>query len=661
MGYSQLLKLGEFLWKDYYILRGDIPTPTCDPNPDIDAELQKVLAEKESQDDEFGDLFGEPEDNTEALRESLQKQASLCQEKHRIAEENQARVTDTVRMFRQVDYFLLKVSEFGRENQRLFLGLMLFFCAITTTLTKHHIGLRLMTTQLDFRVGSIVMTIANAAVTYSAYWFLSNGYASGTEMLHAEIRWLYLIGFGSLTLVTLVQCFQKPPSDLEPGGTMSKAFLSVPLYAYMALISANFYIIQESNPQGMVLFVDKIMDAADMFMKIGLYIWIGMLLKQTYIGELVFSIFKPWRLPPEMLAFTAVVLMAVPTAYTGASGIIVIAMGAVVYNELRRAGARRQLALAATAMTGSLGVVLRPCLLVVIIAALNKEVTTDQLFGWGVKIFMLTSVLFLIISLLGKESKFTMAPVSEALAPSLNAFKPLIPYAMVFALVAVLYAVIFDAYLDEFSAPTILPVIILALVIYEKLMGKPHLKYHQEGDDEREVKVEPAVRVATTDTTVHIGALLTVMALGITVGGVIEDSGFVSGLAEQGELFSSQWTTMAFLCLALVLIGMSMDAFAAVILVSGSIAQLAYQQGIDPLHFWMLVLVAFELGYLTPPVAINHLLTRQVVGEEEFEKSKEEVQGRGFWRRHERLLLPLAVMFTAMLIVAFAPLIYTGT
>ena len=660
MGYSQFLKLGEYLWKDYYILRGDIPTPTCNPNPDIEAELQELLAKQSNEEDEFGGLFGEPTDNTPALRESLQKQAALCEEKHRIATENQARVTDTVRMFRQIDYFLLKVSEFGRENQRLFLGLMLFFCAVTTTLTKHHIGLRLMTTQLDFRVGAYFMTVANVAVTYSAYSFLSNGYASGTEMLHPQIRWLYLIGFGTLTLVTLVQCFQKAPSDLEPGGTIGKALLSVPLYAYMGLISANFYIFQEGNAQGMTLYIDKIMDAADMFMKIGLYIWIGMLLKQTYIGELVFSIFKPWRLPPEMLAFTAVVLMAIPTAYTGASGIIVIALGAVVYNELRRAGARRQLALAATALTGSSGVVLRPCLLVVIIAALNKEVTTDQLFGWGLWVFMLSSALFMIFALLYRDTKLTVAPVNEAIQPSLAAFKPLIPYAIVFVLVAVVYGLVFDAYLDEFSAPTILPIIILALVIYEKVVGKPHLKYEQEGNDERETRVEPAIRKATTETTGHIGALLTVMALGITVGGVIEDSGFVSGLAEQGQLFHSQWATMAFLCLALVGIGMTMDAFAAVILVSGSIAQLAYSQGIDPLHFWMLVLVAFELGYLTPPVAINHLLTRQVVGEEEFELSKKDVEGKGFFRRHERLLLPLMVMFTAMIIVAFAPLVYNG-
>ena len=60
-----------------------------------------------------------------------------------------------------------------------------------------------------------------------------------------------------------------------------------------------------------------------------------------------------------------------PTAYTGASGIFVIAAGALIYHEVRHAGGSRQFALAASAMSGSLGVVLRPCLLVVLIAGIG--------------------------------------------------------------------------------------------------------------------------------------------------------------------------------------------------------------------------------------------------------------------------------------------------
>ena len=174
------------------------------------------------------------------------------------------------------------------------------------------------------------------------------------------------------------------------GNRIGAALLSIPLYCYMAFTAIYFYILKESNPQGIVLFIDKIMDISTIFINIALYIWVGMMLKQTHFGARLFRVFTPWKLPPECLAVIAILIMALPTAYTGASGIIIIAMGGVIYNELRRAGARRQLALAATAMTGSLGVVLRPCLLVVLIAALNNEVTTDEMFGWGKYVFALT-------------------------------------------------------------------------------------------------------------------------------------------------------------------------------------------------------------------------------------------------------------------------------
>lgn len=85
---------------------------------------------------------------------------------------------------------------------------------------------------------------------------------------------------------------------------------------------------------------------------------------------------------------------------------------------------------------------------------------------------------------------------------------------------------------------------------------------------------------------------------------------------------------------------------------------MAFNNGIDPLHFWMITLVAFELGYLTPPVALNHLLTRQVVGDDEVESAK--LSTGSFFRRYEKFLLPIATMLTALLIVSFLPLVSDG-
>lgn len=650
---AQINRLGNHLWTDYHLLRLDLVKPDCNPNVDVDARVQEILGA--SSDDPFGGIFDAPD--PEATRQSVLNQKAICQETHATVERVQGQMTDTIIAFRSVDHALSALSQFSRDNQSNMLVLMVFICALTATLTYHHIGLRPMQTRMDYRVGAIAQFVASVALAYSSYHYLKNGWLSGTVILNENIRWAYLIGFSLLAVVTFTQIF-RIPEHAKPGGSPLKALLSVPLYCYMAFSSANFYILSHDNPQGMVLFVDKIMDTSSIYLAVGLYIWVGMLLKQTFVGEYVFRIFKPWRMPPELMAFVAVVVMAVPTAYTGASGIILIAMGAVIYAELRRVGARRQLALAATAMSGSLGVVLRPCLLVLLIAVLNKEVTTDLMYGWGSKIFLLTASMFFLVSLFAKRGPLTVAPVSEALAPSLAALKPLIPYVLVFVLIALFYAYGLNAHLDEHSAPYLLPVILLGFLMYERWLGRPTANEDDYQDNERAPNVEGSVRAATTNATVHIGALTMLMALGLTSGGVIEDSGIIQAATEHGNIFTNIWVAMGALVLLLVLLGMVMDPFGAIILVSGTVAQAAYAQGVDPLHFWMIVLVAFELGYLSPPVALNHLLTRQVVGEREIELAKEEVAGENFWMRHERYLLPLTVMGISLLIVAFGPLIY---
>ena len=83
------------------------------------------------------------------------------------------------------------------------------------------------------------------------------------------------------------------------------------------------------------------------------------------------------------------------------------------------------------------------------------------------------------------------------------------------------------------------------------------------------------------------------------------------------------------------------------------ILRCADNNGIHPVHFWMIVLTAFELGYLSPPVALNQLLTRQVVGEKEMEDADEEVRNESFYYRYERWILPLLVMVPALLIVVY--------
>jgi len=724
--HSQLLKFGESQWDQYFILRGDIPNPDCNPDINIDAEVARLVSEAETESADELDLFAE-EVNPDAIRQSVEQSLAMCREKWSIAKQNQERVTDDVRIYREIETGVAKLVTFVGQYKQLLLCVLILICAATTTLTRHHIGLRTVATRKDYYTAVIMQLIAHAMLMFSEISYRAaeqNAMAEGVQVQFFYLHAWWIAGFGLLTLISIYQLLT-PPKDLEPGGNMGHAFLSVPLYAYMSVsASLQFWVFPALEQmgggelavapyyQGIGVYLSQMMELSGMFLSLALYVWIGMLLKQTRVTELFFNVLRPWSLSPELLCFVVLVLAAWPTAFTGASGIFVIAAGTLIYTELRRNNARRGLALASTAMSGSMGVVLAPCLLVVIIAALNKDVTTGEMYHFGFMIYMLTAVLFLLVSQIARREPTHVAPVATALPASIKLMGPLVPYIVIIIAALGVYTTVFDQKLDEFSAPYILPVILIAVLLYDKSgawvskvasvviylgialgayqlatgpgMSGSDMTYaviklaiagwlatiafshannwerdRNEGHApsmERRRPVEIAMREATNETVGHIGALLMLMALSVSIGGTIERS-HVMDLFPQMD---SVWGTMTVLLVVMVIIGMIMDPYGAVILVNATIAQVAFQAGIDPLHFWMFALLSFELGYLTPPVALNHLLTRHLIGDREVELAKQDAAaaGMGWWYRHERYVMPVTIMFIALMIVAYGPLLY---
>ncbi|MEP1214327.1 MAG: TRAP transporter large permease subunit [Marinobacter sp.] len=649
--HNQMLRGGEQLWSGYYKLRADPVQPTCDPNVDIEAAVQEELA-KDGSDNPMAALLGEVEKDPAEVRLAIERSVENCRQSYQSYENLRDKLTPGVKAYRAMELFVADLIAFGLESQRYILVILVMLCAVTATLTRHHIAMRAMETRLDYTVSHTLQTIANAMLLGSSVIFRQSSFGSGNTMSPEELLLhnLWVIGFAALTLASLYRLI-RVPDDLAEGGVLNKAFLAVPLYTVMCLISGTYFALI-GHASGIGIYLGKMMELSDMFLNVGLYVWVGMMLKQTRLATLVFNVFRPWRMPPELLAVVAVLVAAVPTAYTGASGIFVIAAGAVIYTELRAAGARRHLALAATAMSGSLGVVLRPCLLVVVIAYLNREVTTDELFGWGIWVFVLTAAMFTAVALtVNRQSRFNLAPAAVAFSPMMSALKQLIPYVLVIFAVVLLYRFALDVKMDEFSAPRLLPVIMLAILLYEHISLK-----NRKGRASGEINhqgLERSLRSATNDTTAEIGALLLLLGLSVSIGGVIERSHLMEAFPQS---FDSAWSAMLLMVVILVVLGMIMDAFGAVILVTATVATIAYSSGIHPIHFWMVTLVAFELGYLSPPVALNHLLTRQVVGEAEVLAAQQE-EGT-FYQRHERIIMPLIAMGISLVLVAFVPLLF---
>ncbi len=649
--HARLLQVGEAVWPGYASLRVEPKKPDCDPNASPDRSGQGEATEATDEGDDFlDDLMGEDGGDAEAEAAALEAAREACRKRHAEYEAQLARRTAGLRAFQAVEGGVAALVKFGVAWMRHLLVLLLLICAATATALKAHIGLRPPETALDNLVSESGQLVANLLLLASSFAKWTIDRESGLEVQHAGLPLLWLAGFAvlaGLNVVGIVRARKMSASE----GRVGHALLTVPLYATMAILSGAYFFLVERHASGLAIYLQKLTEHSILYIHVGLYVWAGMLLKRTRLAELSFDLLRPWKLPPELLAFVVVAASAIPTAYSGASGIFVIAAGAVIYHELRAAGARTQLALAATAMSGSLGVVLPPCLLVVIVASLNKQVTTDQLFHWGWRVFGLTTVLFFVAALVTRKGPLSMARPKEALTPTIAAARALLPYALLLGGTLLATWLALDATLDEHSAPILLPFLLLVLLWWDRRGAKKEAGAPAASSDAEALSWRLALTGATRETTGHIGALLLLMGLSVCIGGVIERAQLMEMLPAS---LGSPLATMAVMVVLLVFIGMVMDPYGAVILVSAAIAGVAYDGGIDPVHFWMVVLVAFELGYLTPPVALNHLLARQVVGVVEDDAP----EGGSFWSRHERILLPMAVMATALLLVAFVPLLW---
>ena len=662
MVHGQLLKFGESMFGDpqaqvqYFMLRAEPSKPECDPNLNIDQELARQLAAgaaPKKADDDIGDLFGD--DNQPAdpavLRKSLEQSQAICKAKFDLYTKVVQHQTPQVKAYRVLETSFFGLFQVGTDNRPLILLLMVAISAITTTLGFHHIGIRPGHYTRDYYLQSVFQAVASGLLLFSSVRYYQILQGSGVAVEHPLIHYIWMGLFTILLLINLKRVVM-PVKSPHGDGEWGQAALAIPLYAQMAIISGLYFLIK-GHHAGLAIYINQLMELPSIFMNLGLFIWSGMLLKQSRIVDLFMNTLRPWSMSPQLLTYIILLGAAVATAYTGASGVFVIAAGGIIYHEVRASGGSRQFALAATAMSGSLGVVLRPCLLVVMIAALNKQVTTSGLYHWGFYVFLLTSTLFFLVSQLLRTQRANIASPATAIPAMIREMIPLVPYVIGVLVIVAIYEFALDTKLNEITAPTIMPVILILMLVFDKITNKGKAELTPDYASHRQEGVERSIRYATNETIGHIGALLSLMTLSLAMGGVIERSEVMGFFP---KVFENHWTAMAFLVVTKVLLGMIMDPFGAVVLVSGTLAPIAYANNIDPLHFWMMVLVAFELGYLLPPVAINQLLTRQVIGEEEVTQADAEVKHLGFYRRYERWILPLIVMTVGLVVVSFGPL-----
>ena len=145
---------------------------------------------------------------------------------------------------------------------------------------------------------------------------------------------LWCVGFATLSIINVSHLIKRPDFAHPHQFSIARLLMTIPLFTYMGLIAGIWFLGLEGHSSGQAIYLHKFIQHPTIYLGIGLYIWAGMLFATTRVARLAFGLLTPWGLPIGVLAWLAVVLSAIPTAYSGASGIFVIAAGAVIFEQL---------------------------------------------------------------------------------------------------------------------------------------------------------------------------------------------------------------------------------------------------------------------------------------------------------------------------------------
>jgi tripartite ATP-independent transporter DctM subunit len=368
-------------------------------------------------------------------------------------------------------------------------------------------------------------------------------------------------------------------------GLLLLTLLGAPLYAVFGAIAMLSFAAEGIDPSVIMVDLNRIATNPTL-VAIPLFTFAGYLLAESKAPTRMVNVaraFFGWI--PGGLGVVTLMTCALFTAFTGASGVTIIALGGLLFPILLQERYPERFSLGLVTTAGSLGLLFPPSL-PLILYALVATISVDRLFTAG----LLPGILLLVI--LGAyvirggvtykvpRHRFQWRVAWKALREA--AWEIPLPI----LIVGGIYAGIFTA--TEAAAVTAFYALMVEVFIYRDLHVFRDLPRVMRG------------------SMVLVGAILMIIGVAMGLTNYLVDQEVPVRLFEfTQEYISSPTMFLVVLNVFLIVVGMMMDIFSAIIVVVPLIKPIADAYGIDQVHLGIIFLTNLEIGYLTPPVGLN--------------------------------------------------------
>lgn len=367
------------------------------------------------------------------------------------------------------------------------------------------------------------------------------------------------------------------------------ALLGVPMFAIFGALAMTAY-----NAEGMdfSIVIGELtrLTSMPMLQALPMFALAGYILAGSRASERLLRITRAafgWM--PGGLAMVSIVTCTFLTAFTGASGVTIVALGGLLLPALLKDGYREKAALGLVTSGGNMGVLFAPSLPLILYAIIAQpisgEVTIDALFRAGIIPGLLALTVLCAYGVwAGLHAQIPRRPfVWGELGAALKEAKWELP--LPFVVLGAIYGGFLVA--SEAAVITAAYVLVVEVLIYREIPWR---------------KLTGIIR----NTVVLVGGVLLILGMGMAITNYLIDQEVPQLILDWvGTRIVSPIVFLIALNVFLLAVGCVMDIYTATVVIVPLLAPLAVRYGINPVHLAIIFLANLAIGYSTPPVGMN--------------------------------------------------------
>ena len=360
--------------------------------------------------------------------------------------------------------------------------------------------------------------------------------------------------------------------------------LGTPLFIIISSLALYYFNQIDVDTSAIMIDMYRIANAP-VLIAIPLFTFAGYILSESKTPERLVALsraFLGWL--PGGLAVVAIVACSIFTAFTGASGVTIIALGGLLYPAMIKEGYPEKFALGVLTTSGSRGLLFPPSLPIIIFGFV-AGVSIDKLFAAGLIPGIIVVAAFSIYSIFkGSRSAVPKIPFNVK-----NALKSVRGAAWEVPLPILILGGIYSGILtvSEAAAFTAFYVLVVEVLIY------------------RDIKIREVPKIMR-ESMLLVGGILIILgaALGFTNYLVYEQVP-MKIMDYMSVYITSKIGFLIALNIFLLVVGCMMDIFSAIIVVVPLIVPIAKEFDVNMVHLGIVFLTNLEIGFSTPPVGMN--------------------------------------------------------